>query len=76
MTLRERLAKWLMPGVDELRAVPIEIDPRDSVTVTFTGQLNPSDAAEFTADIAKWRAGEGNLYLPAGTRLLTTRRKS
>ena len=41
MTLRERFALWLMPGVDEPRAVPREIDPRDSVTVTFTGQLNP-----------------------------------
>jgi hypothetical protein len=74
MTLRERAAVWLMPGADKPRAVPRRIHPLDSVTVISQGTVSASAAAEFSADLARWRAGEGDLYLPEGSRIETTRR--
>lgn len=72
MTLREHVRLWM--GADKPRSVPRHIHPKDSVAVIFQGKMSPTDCAEFSADLKKWRSGEGDLYLPEGARIETTRR--
>ena len=38
------------------------------------GIANTTAADEFSNDIAKWRKGEGVLYIPEGSRIELTRR--
>ena len=73
MTLREHVRLWV--GADKPRAVPRRINPKDSVTVIIPGGVaNTTAADEFSNDIAKWRKGEGVLYIPEGSRIELTRR--
>jgi type IV pilus biogenesis protein CpaD/CtpE len=45
------------------------------VTVIIPGGVaNTTAADEFSNDIAKWRKGEGVLYIPEGSRIELTRR--